>query len=208
MPTVGLGECLCVEQFGSKVAIHDVGGGREFRSLWGDLYKKVSRHHRRAGHRVPARRMVRHPPRFQVLAIGLRLWLGERLRTRKRAFPRRLLVKPYAHTCCCSLPGLQVHGIIFVLDASDEARFAEAKHELAVVADSPAALGKPILMSASPRPLCTRHRAPFAPGRCGAGRAGCAWWFCRGPWTRPTCVPLPHALLLASLVPILRAAEC
>ena len=148
------------------------------------------------------------PPRFQVLAIGLRLWLGERLRTRKRAFPRRLLVKPYAHTCCCSLPGLQVHGIIFVLDASDEARFAEAKHELAVVADSPAALGKPILMSASPRPLCTRHRAPFAPGRCGAGRAGCAWWFCRGPWTRPTCVPLPHALLLASLVPILRAAEC
>lgn len=40
-PTVGLGECLCVEQLGSKVAIHDVGGGREFRSLWGDLYKKV-----------------------------------------------------------------------------------------------------------------------------------------------------------------------
>ncbi|KAA0157550.1 hypothetical protein FNF27_00568 [Cafeteria roenbergensis] len=79
VPTVGLGECLCVEQFGSKVAIHDVGGGREFRSLWGDLYKKV-------------------------------------------------------------------HGIIFVLDASDEARFAEAKHELAVVADSPAALGKPILI--------------------------------------------------------------
>lgn len=42
-PTVGVGDQLIVKHFGSKIAIHDVGGAEAFRGLWGGLYEQVSR---------------------------------------------------------------------------------------------------------------------------------------------------------------------
>ena len=78
-PTVGLGGTAVVtHRGGSKVAFHDVGGGKEFRRLWGGLYRRV-------------------------------------------------------------------HGLIFVVDGSDPARFLEARDELREVARARAAIGKPLL---------------------------------------------------------------
>jgi hypothetical protein len=40
----------------------------------------------------------------------------------------------------------QVHGIVFVVDGADSARLKEAHKELQLLAMSPAAIGKPLLM--------------------------------------------------------------
>ena len=41
---------------------------------------------------------------------------------------------------------MQVHGIIFVVDAADQQRFIEAKEELHKSLDHPMLLGKPLLV--------------------------------------------------------------
>jgi len=43
-------------------------------------------------------------------------------------------------------PTSQVHAVVFVVDGSDPGRLGEAKVELARVAESPAVVGKPVLV--------------------------------------------------------------
>ena len=41
VPTVGVEEPVVIENQGHRFAVHDVGGGAEFRRLWGGVYRQV-----------------------------------------------------------------------------------------------------------------------------------------------------------------------
>lgn len=55
---------------------------------------------------------------------------------------------------------LQVHGVVYVVDSSDAARFPESKMELDKALEHPMVVGKPLLVYVTPRTLAREREAP------------------------------------------------